>query len=62
MVKKLGRALGASLVWSESCASSISYLARFIMRGSSVGRFGEVASDLVARRGAAKALSLAFEE
>ena len=32
------------------------------MRGSSVGRFGEVASDLVARRGAAKALSLAFEE
>ena len=44
------------------CASSLSYLARFIMRGSSVGRFGEVASDLVARRGAAKALSLAFEE
>jgi hypothetical protein len=46
--------------WSAptaGCASSLSYLAKFIMRGSSVGRLGEVASDLVARRGAAKALS-----
>ena len=44
------------------CASSLSYLARFIRRGSPVGRFGEVTSDLVRRRGAAKALSIAFEE
>ena len=43
------------------CASSLSYLARFFMRGSPIGRFDEVASDLVARRDATKSLSLAFE-
>ena len=31
------------------------------MRGSPIGRFDEVASDLVARRDATKSLSLAFE-
>ncbi len=32
------------------------------MRGSPIGRFDEVASDLVARRDATKALLLAFDE
>ena len=45
----------------KRCASSLSYLAGFIMRGSPIGRFDEVGSDLVERRGATKSLSLAFE-
>ncbi len=44
-----------------TCASSLSYLARIILRSSPIGRFDEVASDLVARRDAMKSLSLAFE-
>ncbi len=44
-----------------ACPSTLSHLARFITRRSPVGRFGEVASDLVARRDATKPLSLAFE-
>ncbi len=43
------------------CASSLSYLVRFILRRSPIGRFHEVASDFEARRDAMKALSLAFE-
>ena len=47
---------------STGCASSLSYLARFTMRRFPIGRFGEVASDLVARHDAPKALSHAFDE
>ncbi len=45
----------------RGCASSLSYLARFFMRGSPIGRFTEVVSDLIARRDATKSLSPAFE-
>ena len=38
----------------EACASSLSYLARLIMRRSPIGRFDEVAADLVARRDATR--------
>ena len=42
---------------SEPCASSLSYLARFIIRKYPIGRFDGVASDLVARRDAMKSLA-----
>ncbi len=45
----------------RACPSPLSYFAGLMMRESPIGRFDEVASDLVARRDATKSLSLAFE-
>ena len=44
-----------------TCASSLSYLARFFGEKVSYRCFDGVASDLMARRDAMESLSLAFE-